>query len=172
MAHLFSDAEFWVLLAVVLFAALVRKPAKRALVGALDGRATRIREELDAAQNLREEAQRMLADYQRREREAVAEAEQIIAHARAEAERIATLSAREIEETLQRRRRLAEERIAQEEAKALAEIRAVTVDAAIAAARQIIAAELDEARGAGLIDTAIAALPHQLAQQPRTTGRP
>ncbi len=162
MAHLFGDPEFWVLVAVAVFAALVWKPAKRVLVGALDGRATRIREELDAARNLREEAQRMLADYQQRERAAVAEAEQIIAHARAEAERITTLSARAIEETLERRRRLAEERIAQEEAKALAEIRAVTVDVAIAAARQIIAAELDESRAGALIDTAITALPHQL----------
>ena len=63
---------------------------------------------------------------------------------------------------LRRRHRLAEERIAQEEAKALAEIRAVTVDVAISAARQVIAAELDERRGGALIDTVIAALPNQL----------
>jgi len=162
MAHLFADPEFWVLLAMVVFVAGVWKPARKLIIGGLDSRATRIREELDAARNLREEAQRMLADYRQREREAVAEAEEILAHARAEAERIAALSARELEETLQRRRRLAEERIAQEEVKALAEIRAVTVDVAISAARQVIAAELDEKRGAALIDTAIAALPQQL----------
>jgi F-type H+-transporting ATPase subunit b len=63
---------------------------------------------------------------------------------------------------LQRRRRLAEERIAQEEAKAIAEIRSVTVDVAISAARQVIAAGVDEQRRAALIDRAIAALPHQL----------
>ena len=61
-----------------------------------------------------------------------------------------------------RRRRLAEERIAQEEAKAISEIRAVTVDVAISAARQVIVAELDAERGAALIDAAIAALPQQL----------
>src|SRR5271166_4807990 len=133
MAHLFADPEFWVLLAVAVFVALVWKPAKRAIFGALDARAARIREELEAARNLREEAQQMLAAYQQRQREAVAEAEQILAHARAEAERIAALSLRQLEETLERRRRLAEERIAQEEAKALAEIRAFAVDVAVAA---------------------------------------
>jgi F-type H+-transporting ATPase subunit b len=97
-----------------------------------------------------------------REREAAAEAEQILAHAKAEAERIAADSARAMQEALQRRQRLAEERIAQEQAKAVAEIRAVTVDVAIAAARQVIAAELDEKRGAALIDAAVAELPNQL----------
>ncbi len=63
---------------------------------------------------------------------------------------------------MRRRRRLAEERIAQEEARALAEIRAVAVDIAIAAARRVIAADLDRERGAVLIDAAIAALGHQL----------
>jgi F-type H+-transporting ATPase subunit b len=57
---------------------------------------------------------------------------------------------------------LAQERIAQEEAKAIAEIRAIAVDVAIAASRQVIAASLDERRGAALIDDAIAALPRQL----------
>jgi F-type H+-transporting ATPase subunit b len=57
---------------------------------------------------------------------------------------------------------LAQERIAQEEAKAIAEIRAIAVDVAIVASRQVIAASLDERRGAALIDDAIAALPRQL----------
>ena len=91
-----------------------------------------------------------------------AEAEAIVAHAKVEAERIAQQSARDLEAALLRRRRLAEERIAQAEARALAEIRAVAVDIAIAAARRVIAAELDRARGAAMIDVAIAALGGQL----------
>ncbi len=162
MPHIFAQPEFWVLVAVLVFVALVWKPGRRSLIGALDDRATRIRDELEAARNLREEAERALADYQRREREAASEAETIIAHARTEAERLAAQSARDLEAMLQRRRELALERIAQEEARAVAEIRAVTVDVAVSAARQIIAAELDERRGAALIDSAIAALPQQL----------
>ncbi len=159
---LLREAEFWFLIAVLIFAAILWRPAKRLLIGGLDARANRIREELEAASHLRQEAERSLEQLRIRERETAAEAEQIVAHAKAEAERIAAESARAMEDALQRRQRLAEERIAQEQARAVAEIRAVTVDVAIAAARQVIAAELDEARGAALIDAAIAELPNQL----------
>ncbi|HTV46638.1 MAG TPA: F0F1 ATP synthase subunit B [Stellaceae bacterium] len=160
--HLFEEPEFWVLVAVIILVVLVWKPVKRAVVGGLDARATRIRDELAAASALREEAERALAGYQQKEREAAAEAEAIIAHARAEAQRIAAQSAHDLDQLLRRRQQLAEERIAQEEARALAEIRSLAVDIAIAAARRVIAAELDQQRGAALIDGAIAALPHQL----------
>ena len=160
--HLFAEAEFWVLISLVLFVIGVWKPARRWITGALDARALRIGDELDAARRLREEAQQLLAANQKREAEAAAEAEAIIAHARAEAERVAAQAARDLEQTLERRRRLAEERIAQEQAKALAEIRSVAVDVAISAARQVITAELDQTRGAAMIDAAIEALPRQL----------
>jgi F-type H+-transporting ATPase subunit b len=162
MAHLFGDPEFWVLLAVVIFLIVVWKPMRRAVVGALDSRAERIRQELEAARNLRDEAQQALAAYQRQQQQGAAEAQTIIAHAKAEAERIAAQSLRDLEETLRRRQQLAQERIAQEEAKALAEIRAIAVDVAISASRQVITASLDERRRAALIDDAIAALPRQL----------
>jgi len=160
--HLFAEPEVWVLLAVVVFLIGVWKPARKIFLGGLDARAARIRDELESARRLREESQEALASYQKQQREVGAEAEVILAHARAEAERIAAQAARNLEETLERRQRLATERIAQEEAKALAEIRAITVDVAISAARQVIVAELDERRGAALIDAAIAELPQQL----------
>ena len=160
--HLFAEPEVWVLLAVVVFVIGIWKPARRVILGGLDARAARIRDELETARRLRDEAQQALAGYQKQQRDAAAEAEAIIAHAKAEAERVAAQAARNLEETLERRRRLAEERIAQEEAKALSEIRVVAVDVAISAACQVIVSELDEKRGAAVIDAAIAALPHQL----------
>ncbi len=160
--ELFADPEFWVLIAAVIFVAAVWKPARKAVLGSLDERGARIRAELDEAQKLREEAEQLLAQYQQREREAAAEAEAIVAHAREEAERIAAQSARDLDEALVRRQRLAEERIAQAEAKALDEIRAVAVDVAIGAAREVIVAQIDEERGAALLDAAIAALPQRL----------
>jgi F-type H+-transporting ATPase subunit b len=160
--HLFAEPEVWVLLAVVVFLIGVWKPARRVIFGGVDARASRIRDELETARRLRDEAQEALTGYQKQQRDAAAEAEAIIAHAKAEAERVVAQAVRNLEETLERRRRLAEERIAQEEAKALSEIRSVAVDVAIAAARQVIVAELDEGRGAALIDTAIADLPRQL----------
>jgi len=160
--HLVADPEFWVLLAVVIFAIVVWKPMRRAVVGTLDERAMRIQGELEEARKLRDEAERLLADYRQKEREAEADARAIIAHARDEAERIAAQSARDLEQSLERRQRLAEERIAQAEAKALDEIRAAAVDVAIAAARDVIVSELDERRGAAMLDAAIAALPQRL----------
>lgn len=162
MHHLFADPEFWVLLSVAIFLVLVWKPMSRTLLGSLDDRAGRIRAELDEAQRLRQEAEQILAEYQRKDREAVAEAEALVAHARIEAERIATQAAHDLEQSLARRQRLAEERIAQAEAKAVDEIRAIAVDVAITAARDIVVAELDETRGMALLDSAITALPQRL----------
>jgi F-type H+-transporting ATPase subunit b len=162
LLHLLADPEFWVLIAVVVFIALVWKPATRSILGMLDQRSTRIRGELEEARTLREEAEQLLAEYKRKETEAAAEAQTILAHAQEEAERIAAHAAGELRQALERRQRLAEERITQAEAKAVDEIRAVAVDVAVAAAREVIASEIDETRGGALIDSAIAALPQRL----------
>ena len=160
--ELLHEAECWVLVAAVIFVVAVFKPASRALTGGLDARAARIRAELDEARRLREEAERLVAEYRAKQNAATAEAEAIVAHAKTEAERIAAQSARDLESALQRRRRMAEERIEQAEAKALDEVRAAAIDVAIAAAREVIAAEIDERRGSVLIDEAIVALPQRL----------
>lgn len=161
MPEFLRDPEFWILVsALVLFASLW-KPLKRSLLGALDARAQRIRSELEEAKKIREEAQRMLAEYREKERQAESEAKAIIDHARAEAERIALQSAEDLEAALKRRRRLAEERLAQAEARAVGEIRALAIDLAIAAAKEAITRNLDEARGSALIDNAIAELSRQ-----------
>jgi F-type H+-transporting ATPase subunit b len=156
------EAEFWVLVAAVIFVIAVFRPARRALVGGLYARAARIAAELDEARRLREDAERLVAEYRAKEREAVAEAEAIVTHAREEAERIAARAARDLEQALKRRQQLAEERIAQAEAKALSEVRAAAIDVAVAAARDVIAAGINQQRGAALLDAAIVALPQRL----------
>jgi F-type H+-transporting ATPase subunit b len=158
----FYDPEFWVLVAFVLAVALVWRKAAAAIGDSLDARAARIKAELDEAQRLREEAQQALATYQRKQRDALKEAEAIISHARAEAERFGQQAARDLEAAIDRRRRQAEDKIAQAEAKAVAEVRAAAVDVAMAAARRIIGESVDAARGARLIDDAIQALPQRL----------
>jgi F-type H+-transporting ATPase subunit b len=156
------EAEFWVLVAAVIFVVVLFRPISRALTGGLDARAARIRGELDEARRLREEAEQLVAEYRAKEREAAAEAETIVSHAKQEAERIAAQSARDLEQALKRRQELAEERIAQAEAKALAEVRTAAVDIAIAAARDVIAGTINQQRGAALLDAAIVALPQRL----------
>jgi F-type H+-transporting ATPase subunit b len=162
MTAIFHEAEFWVLVAAVIFVLAVGRKVFRLVAAGLDARSERIRNQLDEARVLREEAERLLAEYQTRRRDALTEAEAIVAHAKEEAKRIAAQAARDLGSALERRRRLAEERIAQAEAKAVGEIRATAVDIAIAAAREVIAAALDERRAATLIDSAIAALPQAL----------
>ena len=86
---LFGEAEFWVLIAFVISMAIVVWKARGAMLGMLDRRAEKIKAELDEARRLAEEAQKALAQHQLRQRDALKEAEAIIAQARAEAERAA-----------------------------------------------------------------------------------
>ena len=138
MMHLLADPEFWVLIAVVIFVIAVWKPAGRAIGGLLDARANRIAGELDEARRLRDEAAALLASYQRKQREAEQEAEAIVADAKAEAERVAAESRAKMEEFVARRTKLAESKIGQAEAQALADVRAAAAEAAVTAAEQIL----------------------------------
>ena len=154
--------EVWLVLALAALILLAFRPAKRAILGALDSRADRIRDELEEAQRLREEAQAALANFQRRQRDAMGEAEEIIAHARAEADRLREHAAEELEATLKRREAMAMDRIAQAEAAATAEVRGVAVDVAISAAREVIGGQLDKSKANALVDDAIKDLPNKL----------
>lgn len=156
------EAEFWVLVAFVIAIAYLVYKAKDIVTGTLDQRAVKIKSELDEAQRLREEAQSKLAEYQRKQRDALKEAEGIVAQARIEAERAAQQGARDLEAAIERRKRLAVEKIALTEAKAVAEVRNMAVDLAIAALRHSLAHDLDAQHRGALIDDAIAGLPPTL----------
>ena len=141
---------------------LLFKPGSKFVIGALDERAERIRSQLDEAQRLREEAQHLLAEYQRKQRQALQDAEAILNQARATAERHREDSAAELAQTLKRRERQAMDRIAQAEAEALAEVRAVAVAVSVEATRKLLAESIDEAKADQLIDAAIAELPDRV----------
>ena len=160
--ELFSDPEFWVLIAFVVFIAAVGKKGWVAITGVLDSRAAAIKSELDRAVQLREEAQALLAGYQRQQRNAVKETAAIIEQAKHMAEIEQERTKADFEAALERRTRAATEKIAQAEARALADIRAETVEITIAATRAVIASSLDEARADALIDEAIAGLSTRL----------
>lgn len=162
MHELISNPEFFVSIAVIIGVFGIAWKAAPVITSMLDTRAVKIRTELDEARRLREDAQRMLAEYQRKQRDALKEAEQIIALSRAEAERAAAHAAAELEAALQRRQAQALEKIALAESKATAEVRNTVVDVAVAAVRRILAQELDAGRRNRLIDDAIAELPKLL----------
>ncbi len=157
-----ESAEFWVAVSFVVFVVALWKPASGALTGALDARAVRIKAELDQAAKLRDEAQALLVSYRQKHKESVREAEDMVVRAKAEAERHAAQAVKDLEAALKRREELAMQRIAQAEAQAAAEVRAVAVDAAISATRKLLAESLEGQRADALIDQAIAELPQKL----------
>lgn len=156
-------AEFWVGIAFIAFLGILFYFKVPALIAkALDDRAAAIRKELDEARRVREEAQALLADYQRKHRNAGQEAEAIIEQARREAEAFAAESRRALAESIERRRKQAEEKIARAEAQAVEDVRAAAVDMAIAAAEKILREKAAGASGAALIDESIKTLKSRL----------
>jgi len=152
----FFLAEFWVTVAFLVFVLVLLYYKVPAMIGkALDERADGIRKELDQARRVREEAQTLLADYQRKHRSVGEEAEAIVAQARHEAEAFAEETRRTLKEQLERRTKLAEEKIARAEGQAIDEVRAAAVDLAIAAAEKILREKASGAAGAALIDQSI-----------------
>jgi len=133
------EPEFWVAVAFFIFVgALIYLGVHRKIAAGLDQRRARIKAELDDAHRLREEANALLAEYQRKRREAEQEAQDIIAGAQAEAERLAADAKAKMEDFVTRRTKMAETKIAQAEAQALAEVRSAAADAAVAAAEKIL----------------------------------
>jgi F-type H+-transporting ATPase subunit b len=133
------EAEAWVAVAFVLFLGiLVYVGAHRRVIDGIDQRQARIKAELEEARRLREEAQALLVEYQRKRHEADRDAEAIIATANAEAERLAAEGKTRLEDFVARRTKMAETKIAQAEAQALADVRSSAADAAVAAAEKIL----------------------------------
>jgi F-type H+-transporting ATPase subunit b len=136
---MFSDPEFWVAVGfVILLGIFAYVGVHRTVVTALDHRSDRIKAELDDARRLKEEANKLLADYKARQAAAEREAQEIVAGARADAERIAAEAKAKLEDFVARRTKTAESKIALAEAQALADVRAAAADAAVAAASTIL----------------------------------
>jgi F-type H+-transporting ATPase subunit b len=149
-------ATVWVLLGFLVFMGILvylKIPAK--LTAALDSRAAKIRSELEDARRLREEAAALLTEYQKKRGEAEAEAEAIITQARRESEALAEEARSRIGDYVARRTKAVEQRIAQAEAQAVAEVRSRAVDVAAAAAAQILRDKAAGQTGEELINRSI-----------------
>lgn len=157
------DATAWATVAlVVFFGLLIYLKVPGLLAGNLDKRAEKIGDELEEARRLREEAQALLAEYQRKRKEAESEAEEIVAAARREAEVLAKDAAEKTEDFVRRRTALAEQKIEQAQVQAVAEVRASAVDIAIAAAEQIVTDKASGTAASGLITASIAEVKSRL----------
>jgi F-type H+-transporting ATPase subunit b len=133
------EAEFWVAISFVIFVAVMAYfGVHKLMVKGIDDRRDRIKAELDEARRLKEEAQALLAQYERKKQEAEREAEEIVKSAMAEAERIAGEAKAKMEDFVARRTKMAENKIAQAEAQAVADVRSSAAEAAVAAAQSLL----------------------------------
>jgi F-type H+-transporting ATPase subunit b len=136
---MFAEPEFWVAVGfVILIGVFVYVGVHRTVLQSLDHRSQRIKTELDDARRLKEEAAKLLAEYQARHASAEREAQDIIASAQAEAERIASEAKAKLEDFVARRTKTAESKIALAEAQAIADVRSAAANAAVTAASTIL----------------------------------
>lgn len=151
-----TQATWWVFASLIIFfVVLAYFGVHKMLAKALDNRADRIRNELDEARELREEAQGVLAELQRKRREAEEEAEQIVAAARREAESIRKDAAAKSEEYVERRTASAEQKIAQAESDAMASVRNRAIEIATSAAREVLAQSVGADKQQQIIDDSL-----------------
>jgi len=157
------DATFFALVALIIFLAIAAYAGAFKKLGAgLDSRADRIRKELEHATQLRKDAEALLAEYKQKRLDAEKEAASIISAAKSDAEEFATETRRKLTESLERRSRQAEQKIAQAEAAAIKDVRNVATDLAIAASHHLAAEAARGSKGAELISQSIGAVKNRL----------
>jgi len=155
--------EFWVAVAfVILVAVFIYVGVPGQVTKALDVRRDRIKTELDEARRLKDEAAELVAEYRGRRQAAEREAQEIVANAKAEAERLAAESKVKMEDFVSRRTKMAETKIAQAEAQALADVRAAAADAAVAAAAQVLTQSVKGTTADDLVARGIAEIRQKL----------
>lgn len=152
-----GNTDFVVLLAFIVFIGiLVYFKVPGMIGGQLDARAEGIQKELDEARELREDAQTLLASYERKQKEVKEQAERIVAHAREDAAAAAAQAKEDLKVSIARRLAAAEDQIASAEASAVKEVRDTAVVVAVQAANEVIAKQMTADKASGLIDSAIA----------------
>jgi F-type H+-transporting ATPase subunit b len=157
------DASFFVAVAFLLFIGLlIWKKVPGLIIAALDQRAAEIKAQLEEARQLRDEAQALLAQHQREQRNAATQAQEIAEQAEREAKMLEEAAKKQLDAAVERRLSLAQEKIAQAEAAAVKEVRQVAIQAAVAAARRLIAEQLKAQDDNALIKDAIDSLDKRL----------
>ena len=161
--EILNTPEFWVAVSFVLFVVgVLYLGAHKKIASALDTRSEAIAKEIDEAKHLREEAEKVLADYRRKQGNAAQETQDIIDLAGREAETLAAETSRTMKEQFERRMKLAEDKISRAEADALRDVRAAAADAAVAAAQTVITSQLTPETADRLVKQGVDALKTKL----------
>ena len=151
-----NNTDFVVLLGLIVFIGVLVYFKVPGMIGKmLDSRAEGIESELNEARTLREEAQSLLASYERKHREVQEQADRIVEAAKEEATVAAEQARADLEVSIARRVKAAEDQIATAQAAAIKEVRDQSITVAIAAAREVIAKQMSAAEGNALIESAI-----------------
>ena len=151
------NTDFVVLLGLIVFIGILVYFKVPGVIGSmLDKRAEGIRSELNEARRLREEAQTLLASYERKQKDVQAQADRIVASAKEEAKAAGKQARIDLDKSVARRLAAAEDQIASAQAAAVKEVRDQAATVAVAAAREVIAKQMTSAEGNKLIDDAIA----------------
>ena len=149
------EPEFWLAVALIILIVAIWRPASRGILGALDARGARIRQELDDARRLHEEAKALVAKYQRQLHEGEELAAEILERAETESARLETRMREDFDATVKRRTQQALDRIAQEEQRALMEVRSRAADLAVRTTRRLLTEQLGPSQAQHLIGSAI-----------------
>ncbi len=149
------DTNIWVLCSFVIFAFILIKAGKSAMVTVVDTKIEKIKRELEEAENLHTEAQELLAQYQRKHANAVKESEKIIENAETYANKIRKQAKKELKENIIRREQQLEERIGRMKSNALLDIKRNAANIAIAAAREVITAGYTKKLDKTIVDETI-----------------
>ena len=151
-----QDTNVWVALSFFVFIILAFKFGKTSVLNMLDGKIEAIKTELETAESLRVEAQELLAQYQRKQRDAMKESEHIVATAKAQAEEFQKQSENDLQDLMDRRELQLEARLARMEESAIKEMHDYAGELAINAAGKLIADTLDKKTDEALIEKSIA----------------
>lgn len=155
MMTLLEDSHIWLIFSFLIFCFILVKYGKKALTGVLDSRIDEIKKELEVSENLRVEAQELLAQYQRKQRDAEKEAEQIIAKAEHNVLQIRKKAEEDLAETLKRREQQLKDRLQQMEENAIQDIREHAATLAVEATAQIIMEKLGKKESDKLFDSSM-----------------
>ncbi|WP_299599764.1 F0F1 ATP synthase subunit B [uncultured Tateyamaria sp.] len=152
-----SNTDFIVLVAFILFIAVLFYFKVPGMISKmLDDRASGIQSEINEARALREEAQTLLASYERKQKEVQGQADKIVEQAKKDAEAAAEQARADLKVSIERRLAAATDQIASAEAGAVKEVRDTAAVVAVQAARDVIAKQITATDGNKLIDDAIA----------------
>ena len=144
MDELLQDSNFWVALSFILFCIVAFKMGYTKIITGMDNKIEAIRKEIEEAEALRVEAQELLAQYRRKQNDALREAEEIIKHAETHAANIRKQAEKDLKELMQRREQQLQERLKRIEESAIQDVKSYASELSVETARDLIYSKMDK----------------------------